>query len=544
MAKRTSNSSVNSSIRQQTKSTEEGIGQLLEAQQASLGQLSSIRQLLELSKEYQKNQQVASGNQDALKVQMALLEAMKEHASSSKKHYKKAEDNQSKFEAQWDRESSQIAEAAKTLNTTGNVFQELSKSWKDKKESMREKTSISGGGLKRTVLGALNVGGVFNKAIAKSDWMSKQKEMGYNPSKEDAETAYQSSKDIKAHEAEIAKFQKKTGLTSDEAMRSTPKGRELLEKRADLTDRYSSVDKSTHRFSPTPVMELTGKTPTATAAQSTQTEENQLEGARDQQEMLKLFGKIEENTRGGKTAGGSKKIEKVKEEGKSGGLLDSVMGFLGEGLISAFKSMFSPGNILKFLGKALAIGAIIGALWEGITDGFKEYQQSGDIGKALIAGLAGIVDFLTFGLFDKDKIKQVIGDMAAWTNNHIVKPVSEFFTSMKDSFLGFISKIGIPEIKFKIPLIGKEVSIGPFYPFKDAAPSSKTPEAPAPSSANTVEQKSADNAAASVSNNSGGNSANVVNAPVTTNNNTTQIVRAPIRNQESSVNRYNQARFA
>ena len=542
MAKRTSNSSVNSSIRQQTKSTEEGMGQLLAAQEASLGQLSSIRQLLELSKEYQKNQQMASGNQDALKVQMALLETMKEHATTSKKHYKKSEDSQAMFEAQWDRESSQIAEAAKSLNTTGNVFQEMSKSWKEKKQSMAEKTSISGGGLKRTVMGALNVGGIFNKSIAKSEWMSKQKEMGYNPSKEDAETAYQSSKDIKAHEAEIARFQKKTGLSSDEAMRATPKGRELLEKRADLTDRYSSVDKSTHRFSPTPVMELTGKSPTATAAQATQTEEAQLESARDQQAMTQLLNKIEENTRGGKSKS-DKKVEKVKAEGEGGGgLLDSITGFLGEGLLSAVKTMFSPGNILKFLGKALAIGAIIGALWEGITDGFKEYQQSGDIGKALIAGLAGIVDFLTFGLFDKEKIKQVIGDMAAWTNDHIIKPVTQFFGAMKDSFMNLLSAIKIPAITIPLPkILGGDRTIGPFEPFKQDA---KKPEAPAPSTANAVEQKSADNAAAAIVPVNGGNKTNVVNAPVTTNNNTTQIVRAPIRNQESSVNGYMQTRFA
>ena len=542
MAKRTSNSSVNSSIRQQTKSTEEGMGQLLAAQEASLGQLSSIRQLLELSKEYQKNQQMASGNQDALKVQMALLETMKEHATTSKKHYKKSEDSQAMFEAQWDRESSQIAEAAKSLNTTGNVFQEMSKSWKEKKQSMAEKTSISGGGLKRTVMGALNVGGIFNKSIAKSEWMSKQKEMGYNPSKEDAETAYQSSKDIKAHEAEIARFQKKTGLSSDEAMRATPRGRELLEKRADLTDRYSSVDKSTHRFSPTPVMELTGKSPTATAAQATQTEEAQLESARDQQAMTQLLNKIEENTRGGKSKS-DKKVEKVKAEGEGGGgLLDSITGFLGEGLLSALRTMFSPGNILKFLVKALAIGAIIGALWEGISDGFKEYQQSGEIGKALIAGLAGIVDFLTFGLFDKEKIKQVIGDMAAWTNDHIIKPVTQFFGAMKDSFMNLLSAIKIPAITIPLPkVLGGDRTIGPFEPFKQDA---KKPEAPAPSTANAVEQKSADNAAAAIVPVNGGNKTNVVNAPVTTNNNTTQIVRAPIRNQESSVNGYMQTRFA
>jgi hypothetical protein len=42
---------------------------------------------------------------------------------------------------------------------------------------------------------------------------------------------------------------------------------------------------------------------------------------------------------------------------------------------------------------------------------------------------------------------------------------------------------------------------------------------------------------------SGGNTA-VVNAPVTTNNNTSQIIKSPIRNQESSQSRYLLARYA
>ena len=134
--------------------------------------------------------------------------------------------------------------------------------------------------------------------------------------------------------------------------------------------------------------------------------------------------------------------------------------------------------------------------------------------------------------------------MAAWVDDHIVKPVSEFFGAMKDSFLSFISKIGIPEIKFKIPVIGKEVSIGPFYPFADAAPKSNSPQAAAPTSANAVEQKSADNAAAAIPESGGGNKTNVVNAPVTNNTTQNQVIRAPIRNQDSTANNYMRARYA
>jgi hypothetical protein len=202
-------------------------------------------------------------------------------------------------------------------------------------------------------------------------------------------------------------------------------------------------------------------------------------------------------------------------------------------------------NILKALGKVFAIGMIIGALFEGVMDGFEEFQKSGDIGAALIAGLAGIIDFLTFGLFDKEKIKEVIGDFSKWTYDHLVKPFVEFITTVKDSFMKLIENIGVPEIKFKIPIVGKEVSIGPFYPFKsDAKPTPAAPTAAAPTTANQVESKSAENAGAKETP-AASNSTNVVNAPSTTNNNTTQVqLRPPIRNEESSNSRYAASRYA
>lgn len=546
MPKRTSNSSVNSSIRQQTKSNDEGLSSLLEAQQASLGQLTSIRQLLELSKENQKNQaEAAKGS--AVETQL-ILDELRDMGKTGKRHMKDDEERFKIDQAGWDAEAKKLAELAQTMNTTGNMFQEMGKSFKEKVQNVKEKTSIKDGGLKRTVLGALNVGGIFNKAIAKSEWTSQQKAMGFNPSKADAEGAYNASKDMKSHEAEIAKWQKKTGITDEEGMRRTPAGAKLLDKRIALGEQMTKFDMGAQRFDPTVKgmvnPDAVKKTPTETAAENTQNEEMQMEGAKTQEHMSELLAKIEENTR--KDGAGGAKPEKVKEKGFGEGLMDMITGFLGEGFMSAIKSLFNPKTILKSLGKVFAIGMIVGALFEGITDGFDEFMKTGDIGKALVAGLAGIVDFLTFGLFDKEKIKEVIGDMAAWVDDHIVKPVSEFFKSMKDGFLSLLSKIGIPEITLLDNKLTGKVSVGPFYPFKDMAPTSSgaKPEAASPTSANAVDQKSADNAAAAIPDATGGNKTNVVNAPVTNNTTQNQIIRAPIRNQDSSVNTYTRTRYA
>jgi hypothetical protein len=540
MPKRTGNSSVNSSIRQNTASTNEGFGALLAAQEASLGQLSSIRKLMELSKDTEKNRQMTSGGDSVF--QERILQTLEDQLKVNKRHMKDDEERFLIDQAGWDSEAKKLSELSKTMNTTGNMFQEMGKSFKDKLQGFKEKTSIKEGGLKRSVLGAINVGGIFNKSIAKSEWMSQQRAMGYNPSKADAEGAYNANKGMKAHEEKIAKWQKKTGITDEAEMRRTPIGNELLNDRITKGEEIAKYDKGAHRFDPTVKGEVNPnyKTPTATAAEATQNEEAQLEGMKAQEANNDLLAKIEENTRpDGKGA------EKVKPEEKKGGMFDGLLDFitnmLGDGLMKALKSFFNPKTILKSLGKVFAIGMIVGALFEGIMDGFNEYMETGDIGKALIAGLAGIVDFLTFGLFDKDAIKEVIGDMAGWINEHVVQPYVDFMVAMKDSFLSLVQSIGIPEIKFKIPVIGKEVAIGPFYPFKSEG-GSKSPEAPAPTSASTVDQKSADNAAAAVPEKQAGGTT-VVNAP--TNNSTTQNqhIRAPIRNQDSSATRYVDSRL-
>jgi hypothetical protein len=556
---------------------------LLETQAMALGELTSIKTLLDLSKEVKRAETPAApaaAPVDYGKIQQEMLRVAKDQLKASRRTYKLQED----FQKEWDKEAKNIAEMAKGMKT----FKTLGEKMADTKQGLKEKFG-SAGGLKKTVLGALNVGGVFNKTLERDKFVEQQRALGSTAStkdlKKDYEGAQAAAKATKKTEAQIEKMKAAAANggaeVSEEKLKSAnPEFAKLLEKRQSNADEFGKYQRATDIYSPTPVNrnlvpaagaavmtdaqrakglakkaaagmsnlvptptapEL-GKTPTATAAEATQGAEEAAENMKMQQQELDLLQKIADNI-GGDKKDGQKKPEEAKASG--GGFLDTIFSMLGTGLMTAFKALLNPMNILKALGKVFAIGMIIGALFEGVMDGFDEFMKTGDIGKALIAGLAGIIDFLTFGLFDKEKIKEVIGDFSKWIGDHLIKPFTDFISSMKDSFMSLIENIGLPEIKFKIPIVGKEVSIGPFYPFKsDAKPSPAAPTAAAPTTANQVESQSAENAGAKEAP-AASNSTNVVNAPSTTNNNTTQVqLRPPIRNEESSNSRYAASRYA
>ena len=553
---------------------------LLETQAMALGELTSIKTLLDLSKEVKRAETPvapAAAPVDYGKIQQEMLRVAKDQLKASRRTYKLQED----FQKEWDKEAKNIAEMAKGMKT----FKTLGEKMADKKEGLKEKFG-SAGGLKKTMMGALNVGGIFNKTLERDKFVEQQKALGSTAStkdlKKDFEGAQKASKATKKNEDAIAKHKATAGVDDEEHLKKvSPEFAKLMETRQSNADDFGKYQRATDIHSPTPVnrnlvptagaAKMTpaqaakvaekkatsgmsnlvptpaapelGKTPTSTAAESTQGAEEASESKKMTEEELNLLKTIAENTGGADKKGGDKKPEAAKAEG--GGFLDAIFSMLGTGLMTAFKALFNPMNILKALGKVFAIGMIIGALFEGVMDGFEEFQKSGDIGAALIAGLAGIIDFLTFGLFDKEKIKEVIGDFSKWTYDHLVKPFVEFITTVKDSFMKLIENIGVPEIKFKIPIVGKEVSIGPFYPFKsDAKPTPAAPTAAAPTTANQVESQSAENAGAKETP-APSNKTNVVNAPSTTNNNTTQVqLRPPIRNEESSNSRYAASRYA
>ena len=135
-----------------------------------------------------------------------------------------------------------------------------------------------------------------------------------------------------------------------------------------------------------------------------------------------------------------------------GGIIDSVK----TGLLGGITSLFNPMALLKILGKAFAIGALLYSLFEGITAGFKKWQETGDLSEAIITGLGAMFDFLTFGLFGEDSLRKLINSVG-----EVVEPIIDSIKQAYYSFKDWIANnVGIPKFEF----LGK--TFGPYYPFK------------------------------------------------------------------------------
>lgn len=92
-------------------------------------------------------------------------------------------------------------------------------------------------------------------------------------------------------------------------------------------------------------------------------------------------------------------------------------------------------NFLKVAGPIGLIISIVGSIGTGFYDAFKEYQESGDIFESIKAGIGGMLEFLTFGLFGKkeiDKLSEVIPEL--W------KDFTKAFFDFKESAIKFVSE--------------------------------------------------------------------------------------------------------
>lgn len=185
-------------------------------------------------------------------------------------------------------------------------------------------------------------------------------------------------------------------------------------------------------------------------------------------DMIELLQQIEVNTRPDRTDAAD--LEKLKEANRKptplavlddvadvktpskakeaiGGLFDGLF----DGLMSGLKFLISPKNILKVLGKVFVPAVIIGSLVNGIMDGFKEYADTGSIGKALIAGIGGVFDFLTFGLINKESVQGVVDYVSEGINSvigtlqtYIVDPIMsviDTITEFYDKFIGSVNSV-------------------------------------------------------------------------------------------------------
>jgi hypothetical protein len=76
-------------------------------------------------------------------------------------------------------------------------------------------------------------------------------------------------------------------------------------------------------------------------------------------------------------------------------------------------------------------------------------METGSITEALIAGLAGVLEFLSFGLFDAETLKGVIGSVGGFVTKYIVDPIANLFGSIGDAILGVFGLGGSKDSKPK-----------------------------------------------------------------------------------------------
>jgi predicted chitinase len=84
------------------------------------------------------------------------------------------------------------------------------------------------------------------------------------------------------------------------------------------------------------------------------------------------------------------------------------------------------------------IALIILTLWDGLTDAWETWQSTGSLYETIKAGIAGLVDSLTFGLFDKDTAKKVIDGTVDFIKNFPEK-LSNFINDTSDHIFTFVN---------------------------------------------------------------------------------------------------------
>jgi hypothetical protein len=162
----------------------------------------------------------------------------------------------------------------------------------------------------------------------------------------------------------------------------------------------------------------------------------------------------------------------------------------------------------------LLIPTLVIGVFKGLFDSIKLAFSGADFGDVVTEFVSSLINFLSFGFISKETVKNGISILTNAVKDYIIdpimnlfssienffktnifdpieqafKPIVDFFTNIKNTILNFFEGLSIPEIKFTIPIVNKEVSIGPFSPFKKSptvAPQS-SPTLPAPSNTEGV----------------------------------------------------------
>jgi len=142
-------------------------------------------------------------------------------------------------------------------------------------------------------------------------------------------------------------------------------------------------------------------------------------------------------------AGGGDKA--VAKEAEGGSLLDTIMRMFASGFTKAISMLLNPKVLFKLFSKIFLPVAIIGSLFSGIMDGFKRYQETGSFSEAIIAGLGGMLKFLTFGIFGEDTVRNLIASVSDFLSP-VIDTIGNIFTGIKNFFVKlFGGQVSVPD---------------------------------------------------------------------------------------------------
>ena len=125
-------------------------------------------------------------------------------------------------------------------------------------------------------------------------------------------------------------------------------------------------------------------------------------------------------------------------------------------LFLGLRAIFKPKFLVKIFKKVFLPVAIIGTLFTGIMDGWKKYQETGNLSEAIISGLGGMLNFLTFGLFGEDTLKTIWTSVSEFLNplmekiGSVFNGIKTFFVNMFGSDTG-VKDSDVPNPKLSIP---------------------------------------------------------------------------------------------
>jgi len=98
------------------------------------------------------------------------------------------------------------------------------------------------------------------------------------------------------------------------------------------------------------------------------------------------------------------------------------------GVVAAFGTVFGAKFFVGILARAFPGIALGGALANGLIEGFKEWSESRDFADSLIAGLGGVLSFLTFGLLGEAEVRAIGSKLY----DLVIAPIVEVFDDFGD----------------------------------------------------------------------------------------------------------------